>query len=205
VPLRGRHRGSSRTGTFLALVGIVGVLSATFIAGLWTGRNWPVIVGNPRSTAAAEAPLAKGRGAVERPRPAEPLPTLTFYQDLKAPLTASPPPPRPAKGGRPPDLKHEMPERADAGTAARPESAPAGEAGGRFTVQVAAYNVKPLAEALRTTLAAAGHDARVVEGGQGGGVRYRVQVGAFPTREAAREAATRLAAERSLSTFVTTR
>jgi hypothetical protein len=32
-----------------------------------------------------------------------------------------------------------------------------------------------------------------------------VQVGAFPTREAAREAAARLAAERSLPTFVTTR
>jgi cell division protein FtsN len=202
---RGRHRGYSRTGTFLVLIGIVGVLSATFVAGLWTGRNWPVIVGNPRSSAAAETPPVKGRAAVDRPRPAEPLPTLTFYQDLKAPLTAPPPPPRPAKTVRPPELKREMPERAEASSPARPELPPTGEAGARFTVQVAAYNVKPLAEALRTTLAAAGHDARVVEGDQGGGVRYRVQVGAFPTREAAREAAARLAAERSLSTFVTTR
>jgi cell division protein FtsN len=80
-----------------------------------------------------------------------------------------------------------------------------GESGARFTVQVAAYNVKPLAEALRTTLAAAGHDARVVEGDPSRGVRYRVQVGAFSTREAAKEAAARLAAERSLPTFVTTR
>jgi cell division protein FtsN len=205
VALRGRQRGSRRTGTFLALVGIVGVLSATFIAGLWTGRNWPVIVGNPRPSVAAEPPPAKGRATVERSRPAEPLPALTFYQDLKAPLTAPPPPPRPAKAVRPPDLKREMPERTDAGSATRPESAPIGDPGARFTVQVAAYNVKPLAEALRTALAAAGHDARVVEGDQGGGVRYRVQVGAFPTREAAREAAARLAAERSLSTFVTTR
>jgi hypothetical protein len=36
-------------------------------------------------------------------------------------------------------------------------------------------------------------------------VRYRVRVGAFATREAAREAAARLASDRSLSTFVTTR
>jgi cell division protein FtsN len=36
-------------------------------------------------------------------------------------------------------------------------------------------------------------------------VRYRVQVGAFPTREAAQDTAARLTAERSLSTFVTTR
>jgi DedD protein len=76
-------------------------------------------------------------------------------------------------------------------------------AGQRFTVQVAAYNVKPLAEALRSTMAAAGHDARVVE--SEAGVRYRVQIGTFPTREAAREAAARLAAERSQPTFVTTR
>ena len=60
-------------------------------------------------------------------------------------------------------------------------------------------------ETLRTTLAAAGHEARVVESDSGKGVRYRVQVGTFPSREAAREAAARLAAERSLSAFVTTR
>jgi hypothetical protein len=45
----------------------------------------------------------------------------------------------------------------------------------------------------------------VVESDSGKGVRYRVQVGTFPSREAAREAAARLAAERSLSAFVTTR
>jgi cell division protein FtsN len=72
-------------------------------------------------------------------------------------------------------------------------------------VQVAAYRARALAEALRTTLLAAGHDARVVETDPGGGVRYRVQVGVFTTREAARDAALRLAAERSLPAFVTTR
>jgi cell division protein FtsN len=45
----------------------------------------------------------------------------------------------------------------------------------------------------------------VVEADPGHGVRYRVQVGAFPTREAAREAAAQLAAERAQPTFVTTR
>jgi cell division protein FtsN len=211
--MRGRRSGS-RTGTFLVLVGIVGVLSATFVAGLWTGRNWPVIVGNPRSPAAAEAPAPKPRGTAERPRPAETLPALTFYEDLKAPLTAPPPPPKPAKP-RPPEPKREepvptreAPSRIEAPPAARaeptlpPVALPPATAP-RFTVQVAAYNVKPLAEALRSTLAAAGHDARVVE--SEAGVRYRVQVGTFPTREAAREAAARLAAERSQPTFVTTR
>lgn len=203
---RGRHRGGSRTGTFLALIGIVGVLSATFVAGLWTGRNWPVLVGNPRSPAPAEAqPVKAGRAASERTRPSEPLPALTFYEELKAPLTAPPPPPRPAKGVRPPELKRDAVERAEPPSPPRPPAAADAESQGRFTVQVAAYNVRPLAEALRTTLAAAGHDARVVERDQSGGVRYRVQVGNFSTREAAREAAARLAAERSLPTFVTTR
>jgi cell division septation protein DedD len=220
--MRGR-RGGSRTGTFLVLVGIVGVLSATFVAGLWTGRNWPVIVGNPRSPAAVEAPAPKPRATGERPRPAKSLPALTFYQDLKAPLTAPPPPPKPVKP-RPTEPKREesaprreappptreAPSKIEAPPAARAEPTlppvtlpPAAEAGPRFTVQVAAYNVKPLAEALRSTLAAAGHDARVVE--SEAGVRYRVQVGTFPTREAARETAARLAAERSQPTFVTTR
>ena len=201
--MRGR-RGDSRTGTFLVLVGIVGVLTATFVAGLWTGRHWPVIVGNPRSPAVAEAPAVKSRATAERPRPAESLPALTFYQDLKAPLTAPPPPPKPGRL-RPPELKREEPARVEAPPAARAEATLplAAEPGRRFTVQVAAYSVKPLAEALRTTLAAAGHEARVVE--SEGGVRYRVQVGTFPTREAAREAAARLAAERAQPTFVTTR
>jgi cell division septation protein DedD len=205
--VRGR-RGSSRAGTFLVLVGIVGVLSVTFVAGLWTGRNWPVIVGDPKSPVAADASTPKARGAAggERPRPTGPLPTLTFYQDLKAPLTAPPPPPpRPAKAR--PEPKPEEPPKAEVSSVTRPEPpAPASAgAGGRFTVQVAAYNVKPLAEALRTTLAAAGHDARVIEAQPGRSVRYLVQVGAYSTREAAREAASRLATERSLPTFVTTR
>jgi hypothetical protein len=199
--VRGRQGRGSRAGTFLVLAGIAGVLSATFIAGVWTGRNWPVFVGGPKSSVGAEPPV-KGRLASERSRPAEPLPALTFYHDLKLPLTAPPPTPKPAKPPRLPELKREEPEAA---STPRPGGtpAPAAEAGTRFTVQVAAYNVKPLAEALRTTLAAAGHEARVVEAD--GGVRYRVQVGDYPTKDVAREAAARLAAERSLPTFVTTR
>jgi DedD protein len=198
--MRGRQRGGTRTGTFLVLAGIAGVLTVTFVAGVWTGRNWPVIVGNPKSPVAAEPP-AKGRVATERVRPTEPLPPLTFYQDLKAPLTAPPPPPKPAKPPRLPELKR---EEAAPTAPALPPARPT-EAASRFTVQVAAYNARPAAETLRSTLAAAGHEARIVESDQGGGVRYRVQVGTFPTKEAAREAAARLASERSLPTFVTTR
>jgi cell division protein FtsN len=211
VPVpRGRQR-SSRTGTFLVLAGILGVLSVTFVAGVWTGHNWPVLTGSPKPPAATE-PAPSRRAAVERPRAADTLPALTFYHELTAPLTAPPPAPKPGKTARPPEAKRPEPGKTDPASPApaaaavpRAELPPAAEAGARFTVQVAAYNARQPADALRTTLAAAGHEARVVEADAGTGVRYRVQVGTFSSREAAREAAVRLAAERSLSTFVTTR
>jgi cell division protein FtsN len=228
-----RGRGS-RTGTFFVLFGILGVLSGTFLAGVWTGHNWPVLWG--RAKAPATEPTTARRGATERPKPADALPALTFYDELRAPLTAPPPPPRAAKGKPPEPARRETalepppPTSTEAAAhaeavslplpraepqaapppAARAESVPAhaeGPAGdaSRFTVQVAAYNARTQAEALRTTLAAAGHDARVVEAVTSVGVRYRVQIGAFPTRQAAQDAAARLSAERSLAAFVTTR
>jgi cell division protein FtsN len=203
MPTRGRQ-GGSRTGTFLVLSGIVGVLSVTFVAGVWTGRNWPVIVGNPRSPAAADAETPKPRVAAERPRSAEPLPALTFYHDLKAPLTAPPPPPKAVKPPKPPEPKREDVARAEPAPPPRAETS-LPESGQRYTVQVAAYNARPPAESMRATLAAAGHDARIVETDRGSGVHYRVHVGVFSTKEAAREAAARLAAERSMPTYVTTR
>jgi cell division protein FtsN len=71
----------------------------------------------------------------------------------------------------------------------------------RFTIQVAAYRQRPPADALRATLAAAGHDARVVENDAPNGVRFRVQIGDFASRDAARDAAARFTG----STFITTR
>jgi len=78
---------------------------------------------------------------------------------------------------------------------------PATTAANRFTIQVAAYRQRSPADALRATLAAGGHDARVVEHDAANGVRFRVQIGDFASRDAAREAAARF----SGPTFVTTR
>ena len=79
------------------------------------------------------------------------------------------------------------------------------EGQGSFTVQVGAFRVRTPAEALRAKLAAAGYEAYLVETESENGARYRVRIGAFATRQAAVEAAARLAAERPLSTYVTTR
>ena len=222
---RGRQSGS-RAGTFLVLAGIAGVLSVAFVAGVWTGRHWPLLTAPAQPPAPVDAVTGK-RVADERNRAPSALPALTFYQELKAPLTAPPPPPKPAKTARPPDLAvaaappsiaptapalaparpepAALPEssRGDAGTA-RPEST-AVDKNTRFTLQVAAYNARQPADTLRAMLAASGHDARVVEADTRTGVRYRVQVGLFDSREAAQEARARLASERALQSFVTTR
>jgi cell division protein FtsN len=239
-------RSDGAAGLFV-LLGILTILAVTFAAGTYAGRIWAT---RPRVVAAvspAEREPAR-RGVDTRvSRLVEPAPRLTFYQELTAPLTAPPPPPKPAKTSPPPLVPSgaSMPDRAPKPTAettvARggattasstvastiPETSvgrdgattvsnrpPTNQTGlaapattvtaantSRFTIQVGAYRLRPPADALRATLVAAGHDARVVENEAANGVRFRVQIGDFASRDAARDAATRLTGP----TFVTTR
>lgn len=200
---RAKRPGGSGGGTFLVVVGCLAVLGVTFMLGAMVGRFWPNLP-SFRSAAVARAPRERGREA----RPAETPPTLTFYQELTAPLTA-PPAAKPAKP-RAEAPKSEAPKE-PAREAPKPEApkteqaeAPEPPAPGRFTVQVGAYKTREPAEALRARLAAAGHDAYVA-GTDAAGVRFRVRVGAYATREAAQQAAARIAADRAFSTFVTAR
>ena len=207
---RGRHA-PSRLASMLFVVGCLGVLGATFAAGVMAGRFWPRA--QPASSAVADkdgAPARPGdkpaRAGDRTARPAETAPALTFYQDLTAPLTA-PPPAKAAKPGRadrsdkPAAEAASKPERAAAPDSAVPAATP-----GAFTIQVGAYRAREPADALRARLAAAGHDAYVAEIDASGSVRYRVRIGSFATREAAQQAADRIVAgERKLSAFVTAR
>ena len=207
-------RSSGAAGLFV-LLGILTILGVTFAAGTYAGRIWAT---RPHAVAAVSAPAerepARRGGDTRLSRLAEPPPRLTFYQELTAPLTAPPPPPKPAKTSPPPLVttnppvsKAVMPERDGSTTTSnRPPTVQASLASpatttARFTIQVAAYRQRPPADALRATLAAAGHDARVVEHDAPNGVRFRVQIGDFASRDAARDAATRLTGP----TFVTTR
>jgi cell division protein FtsN len=201
-------RNARRRGGLFVLIGILTILVVTFAAGVYAGRIWMArsTVTVARVTEADTGRRASGRGAAKLPE--TPSPQLTFYHELTAPLTAPPPPPKPAKAV-PPLMSPPRPgDQSDAvagrdGPTTIPGRPPADRAGlaalattSRFTVQVAAYRVRPPAEALRESLASAGHDARVVEVNAHGPV-YRVQVGEFPTREAARALAARLSGERS--------
>jgi len=226
-----RGRRSSRTARLLVLVGIVAVLGGTFLAGVYAGRIWSAHAAVVAAHVPDTEPARRGPGRGGR-LPEVPAPQLTFYRELTAPLTAPPPPPRPLKTV-PAPLVTAAPDAQRPGEQADVLATPAGvgrdgattipnrpptsrtehaapattnpaTGPGRFTVQVGSYRVRPPAEALRESLASGGHDARVVAADANGPV-YRVQIGEFPTREAARALATRLAGERPVTPFVTSR
>jgi DedD protein len=188
----------------LFVVGCLGVLGVTFLLGVMAGRWWPRAQPGQSTTAAKEAGTRPGDRSA---RPADSTPPLTFYQDLTAPLT-SPPPAKAVKPGRvDKSEKSDKPEPAPKPERATfPELSAPATSPGAFTIQVGAYKAREPAEALRTRLAAAGHDAYVAEIDASGRVRYRVRIGAFATREAAQLAADKIiAGERKLSAFVTAR
>ncbi len=223
-----RGRRSSGAARLLVLVGIVAVLGGTFLAGVYAGRIWSARAAVVAAHVPDTEPARRGPGRGGR-LPEVPAPQLTFYRELTAPLTAPPPPPRPLKTAPPPLATAPAAAHAphpgeqadvlggrDGATTistrpptsrtehAAPATTPPATGPGRFTVQIGSYRVRPPAEALRQSLASAGHDARVVAADANGPV-YRVQIGEFPSREAARALATRLAGERPVTPFVTTR
>jgi cell division protein FtsN len=190
-------RNTRRRGSLFVLIGTLTILGVTFGAGVYAGRIWMAssTVKIARVTEADTGRRAPSRGAR---LPETPSPQLTFYHELTAPLTAPPPPPKPAKAVPPLATRSSTPKPGEQADMIAATTTPLTGATtlSRFTVQVAAYRVRPQAEALRESLASAGHDARVVEADAHGPV-YRVQVGEFPTREAARALAARLSGERS--------
>ncbi|MGH7393076.1 MAG: SPOR domain-containing protein, partial [Candidatus Rokuibacteriota bacterium] len=136
-------------------------------------------------------------------RPAEPPPVLTFYQELTAPLTAPPPAPKPKLGER--AAPAESPRIGDPTAPSESAKVERPSAERRFSVQVGAFRTREQAEAIRTKLASAGHDAYINEAEGSTSARYRVRAGSFKSREEALRAAERIGAAVKLSTYVTVR
>ena len=199
-----------------------------------TGLPLPGLGGAPAATAAAREIArrseARGLDKDKVKTRTEPPPVLTFYQDLTAPLTSPPPrgTARPARvDAKTTDAVKPTPKPGDPTKPGAPDAAPFDDAAphevaeapsssatvpgpsvareSRFTVQVGSFKDRAQAEALRARLAEGTVEAYVSEVDVGGVPQYRVRVGAFATREGAREAAARLAQERQLATYVTTR
>ena len=203
------NAGGGAAGSFFLILGCLTVLGATFVLGFVAGRGWPSIPFSLTRSAATEK--ASKDKADRRARAPEPTPTLTFYEALTAPLTSPPQakPPKPARVEKTEAAPQQVPAPPVPSPAPPPAASertpPPAAKDGRFTVQFGAYEARGPAETLRARLAASGHDAYIVDSDGAGGTRFRVRVGTFATREAAQEFAARIAAERSLSTFVTTR
>jgi cell division septation protein DedD len=219
-----------RFGTLFVIIGVVAILGTTFAAGFLSGRHWErvrVVAGLVKPQAGKE-PTRERAGAL-RPAEPPPMPSMTFYQELTAPLAS--PPPRPVKSPAPKaqtPAKEEAP-RADvaakadlpAKQVAKLDAAPAksetvkpstaatsADTAGRssgYTVQVAAYATREQADALVARLGTRGFHADVSETTTPGGVRYRVRVGTYATKEAAKDVIARLSTDSGLSGFVTVR
>lgn len=206
---RTQARSSNRLASLLFGIGCLVVLGVTFWLGVAAGRRWPH--GFPGFTS-ADATAAPSKGSDRRSEGqglaktiAESPPVLTFYRELTAPLTVPTTPP--TRAAAKPEAKPKEPEAKPKETAKpRPaETIKAAAPEGAFTVQVGAFKTRAQADALRARLAAGGQQAYVSEVEADGATQYRVRVGSFATREAARDAAVRLASERQLATYVTTR
>jgi cell division protein FtsN len=193
--------------SFLLLLGFTTVMGLTFAAGVFAGRQWPRLWSSLGATARPAREAASTPRPAERARASRPTPLLTFYEELTAPLTAPPPPPRGPAGrpSRPAPVVKTEPGRDEPSPPPTGAGAAAVSVAPRFTVQVAAFRTWAQAEALRAELAGAGHEAYVAESESPAGARYRVRVGSFPSREAARQTAARLASDGQRRTFVTTR
>ena len=223
MPAARRRARRSRVGSFLFMLGLIGLLGVTFGAGMFVGRTWPTWP-SVLARAGESAPRRDGRSGR---RPVQSAPAFTFYHELTAPLTAPPAnAPKPAKPAPPAApvpprsaLAPAVPARDDGASAVAPAiEAPSGApvtasaaavapnppSAARFTIQVGAFKDRPPAEALRATLALYGHEVYIAES-DADGARFRVRVGAYATRDEARAAAARIAAERRVATYVTTR
>ena len=213
TPRNGRSRSKSGLGgrrLVLFSLASLAILSLTFTLGIFVGRQWNRSAPAPVQAEKGKKPGLAGRGGLrdsQAERTGQIREKLTFYQDLPAPLGSPPPPlskpapatPEPEKrsgsGIRGAGFEHPIPDPRP------PTLDPRG-----WTVQVAAYRTPEPAHELRRSLGSAGYDAHVMTASTDDGkALYRVRVGSFLNRSEAEKAAQRLKAERSLSTFVTTK
>jgi cell division septation protein DedD len=148
----------------------------------------------PTTSATVEALPEPAQVAPEAPKAAS---------DPRTPKAAEAvPAPRPARTTRAPATTPVRPASTQVASAA-PAAAAQPEA---WTVQVNAFRSRLLAEDLRQRLAARGFDAYVFPSlTEDGRPRYRVRVGAYPSRGDAERIAAELRSERGLNPLVTPR
>jgi cell division protein FtsN len=169
----------------------------------------------PAATTPSQPAAAGGPPAAEPPAPApEPDDELSYAKRLQGAAPAEklklPPPAAPPSSTASAPKPFETPPATVAapGTAARPApAAAAAEAGrpGAFIVQLTALKDRTEASTIVRGLVAKGYPAFVQDPAPGSPPLYRVQVGGFPDRDSASQAARRLEKEEQFKPYVRSR
>jgi cell division protein FtsN len=196
----------------LVLLGASAVAALVFVLGVSVGLQWE------RKRAAVTQKAAIAAVPV---KPAPVVPQLPAAPPVYKPVTAVPPPPvappvLPVKAdtGNGHDKKKEVVQdnltypkvltsNSKNTAPPTPEKKKASD-GGRYTVQLSAYNDEPAAKAKADKLKKKGFDARVYTAeGKKGGYNYKVHVGSFETRDEAVALSKKLKDSEKCSPYVT--
>jgi hypothetical protein len=204
---------------------VASVLIATFLMGVKVGRGVPLDRGveggeafasatPPEAATPSQPAAAGGPPAAEPPAPApEPDDELSYAKRLQGDQSAAPaeklkaaapaPPVSPPKPVNPPPATVAAPS-----PTSKPAPPPAAADTGRpgpFIVQLTALKVRSEAVTIVRGLVAKGYPAFVQDPAPGSPPLYRVQVGGFPDRDAASQAARRLEKEEQFKPYVRSR
>jgi len=187
---RGRVREFELEGIGLFVVGgvLLVLLVAAFYVGRWYERRTAPVVSTPATSGVQPDPLAN----VESGDPVEAGEDATFFHTLGEGKEAEPQ--REARKAPPVE---EVPAAAATGSAA---TAPPG---GDHYVQVFAGRLRESAEKLVRELEGKGLPVRIVPVSDGQDRLFKVQVGGYPTRDAAQQIADRLKDDGYPTAFVT--
>jgi cell division septation protein DedD len=206
---------------------------AIFLCGVQVGRNVrsdrpldsgdPLVSSAPPPAAATPSQPVAGAGppAAEPPAPApEPDDELSYAKRLQGDQSATPAEKlKPRAETAPPPSVAAPPSSAPQASAGRPpaatqapaasatETAAAGSGGrpGAFIVQLTALQDRNAAMTIVRTLVAKGYPAFVQDPTPGSPAIFRVQVGGYPDRDKAAQAARRIEKEEQFKTYVRSR
>ncbi len=185
----------------IILLAVAAVVSLVFVLGVSVGRQWE------RKTATAK-PGAPPKVAKPPVQPAA-LPVVPAAPPVTAPVLKASTTAAPSKE-KAKEAALTFPKvltsnsKSTAPLAKEKDKAKEEAQAGSFTVQVGAYKTRGAAQASVARLKKKGFEARVYDsGGQGGPYRFKLRVGRYADREAARQAARKLKSNENFTPFVT--
>jgi cell division protein FtsN len=197
------------------------VAVAIFLCGVQVGRNVrsdaPIEMSDagasgvppPAAATPSQPAAAGGPPAAEPPAPApEPDDELSYAKRLQTDQSAAPAEklkPSPAQAAAAPPAQAPAPKPAAPQTEGPAAGAQSASRPGAWIVQLTALQDRNAAVAIAQRLGSKGYPAFVLDPAPGSPTIYRVQVGGYPDRDKADQAARRLEKEEQFKTYVRSR